>query len=175
MIRKKLFRGITFCAALGLIIAPAVSAHAESYGAGVTTSVLMDEYTDSAFSVKPEVYINSEEVNADDIKITSDGVYVSLEVVTEKMGDRLEGDISTEYYLRKNNMILMIDFANNKYVLNGVEHNTNMIKLDGKVYASLDFYEDVLNYPVEENGNSYLNSNSRIRGFIRIGNNWDDV
>ena len=332
MIRKKLFRGIPFALALGLMITPFVSAHAESYGTGVTKTIESDEI-DPGFMIKPEVFINNKQMNADDIKILNseayipleevalamgdrlegsyeysymlrksdkminmniaDGtyavngaesnikfevvdnvayapvkffsevlgynmefignsiyigeanvsagdvsmdlsvnpliddaimlnpeiyinsdrypdfgiminngkVYLPLEVVTEKMGDRLEGDISTQYYLRNNNMMLMIDFANNKYVLNGTENNCRMLTIGGKVYASLDFYKDVLNYPVKEDGNSfyigeiktpeilpntveggkwslenghwyYLNGESKVTGWVRDNNRW---
>ncbi len=336
MIRKKLFRGIPFALALGLMMTPFVSAHAESYGTGVTKSIESDEI-DPGFMIKPEVFINNKEMNADDIKILNseaclpleevalamgdrlegsyedsyilrksdkmikmniaddtyavngdkssvqfevvdnvayapvkffsevlgynmefignsiyigqadisydnaagdvnmdlsgnhliddammlnpeiyinsdrfpdfgaiinDGkVYLPLEVVSEKMGDRLEGDISTAYYLRKNNMMLMIDFVNNKYILNGSENNSRMLTIGGKVYASLDFYKDVLNYPVKEDGNSfyigeiktqenlpntveggkwslengnwyYLNGGHKVTGWVRDNNSW---
>ena len=328
MIRKKLFRGIPFALALGLIIAPAITAHAESYGTGLTRAI--DEDIDSGFMIKPEVFINNEEFSADNIEIISNGaylpleavafkmgdrlegsaddtymlrtndkmlimniknntyklngenntvqfyvkddvayapinffkevlgyemnldgnnvyfgqanenvsmdlsgdyliddtmmvnpeiyinsdrypdfgikihngeVYLPLEVVTEKMGDRLEGDFSTQYYLRKSSMMLMIDFMNNKYILNGVEHDTNMIRVGRKVYASLDFYKDVLNYAVKEDGNSfyigeikekevlpntiadgkwslengswyYLSGEKRATGWVRDNNKW---
>ena len=117
------------------------------------------------------------------------------------MGDRLEGDISTEYYLRKNNMMLVINFAENTYILNCTKHESKMITLGGQVYASLDFYKDVLNYSIKEDGNSfyigeikdkevlpntvsggrwisengnwyYSNGESRVTGWIRDNNNW---
>lgn len=334
MIRKKLFRGIPFTLALGLMITPAIAAYAESYGTGITKAI--DADIDLGFMIKPEVFINNEEISADDIQITSNGaclpleavafkmgdrlegsgeygymlrkndklikmnikdntyningvennvqfqeidnivyapvnffkevlgydinfvgnsiyigqanisdeaagnvnmdlsgdylidntmmvnpeiyinsdrypdfgvlvknekVYLPLEVVTEKMGDRLEGDISTQYYLRKSNMMLMIDFVNNKYVLNGTEYSADMTVMGGKVYASLDFYKDVLNYAVKEDGNSfyigeikekevlpntiadgkwslengswyYLNGGNRVTGWVRDNNSW---
>lgn len=335
MIRKKLFRGIPFCLALGLMIAPAAAAHAEAYGTGLTKSIESADI-DPGFMIKPEVFVNNQEMNADDVKILNNGaylpleaiafkmgdilegsaddaymlrtndkmlimdmkndtytlngvknkadfevvndtayapvsffndvlrykmefvgnsiyfgeanvsnentgevtmdlsgdhllddammvnpeiyinsdrypdfgirvqngkVYLPLEVVTEKMGDRLEGDIETEYYLRKDNMMLMIDFTNNKYVLNGASHDADMTVAGGKVYASLDFYKNVLNYAVKEDGNSffigeiksaeslpntvaggkwvsengswyYLNGESKVTGWVRDNNSW---
>lgn len=328
MIRKKLFRGIPFALALGLIIAPAVSAHAEMFGTGITKSigqdvdpgilinpevfinmneldsedvkilnndvylplekvavqmgnrlvgsyddsymlrksdkliqinikdntysvngeenetlfavvgetayapvkffkevlgynvefvgnniyfgqiditgdvVLSEDYLDDdAMMVNPEIYINSDKYPDSGVQIFDGKIYLPLEVVTEKMGNRLEGNFTTEYYLRNGNMMLVIDSVNNKYILNGEEHDTKMFILSGKVYASLDFYKDVLKYNVTEDGNSfnigevkkkevhadtiangkwsvengtwyYYNNGNKVTGWVRYKNNW---
>lgn len=160
-----------------------------------------DHLIDDAMLIMPEVYVNSEKYPEFDIKISDGQVYLPLEVITEKMGDRLEGDFTTEYYLRKNDSMLMIDFAENKYILNGVENTVVMIREGEKVYAPLSFYKDVLKYNVTENGNAfyigeikeeeklpntiqsgkwslengswyYLSNGNKVTGWVRADNKW---
>lgn len=167
----------------------------------VNMNLSEDYLIDDAMMVNPEIYINSDKYPDFGVRVHNGKVYLPLEAVTYKMGDRLEGDISTKYYLRKDNMMLVIDFANNQYILNGVEHKNDMITMGGKVYASLDFYRDVLNYAVKEDGNSfyigeikekevlpntiadgkwslengswyYLNGGNRVTGWVRHNNSW---
>ncbi|MGN0145256.1 MAG: stalk domain-containing protein [Clostridium sp.] len=160
-----------------------------------------DFLIDDAMMVNPEIFINSERYPDFGVQVHDGKVYLPLETVTAKMGDRLEGDFTTEYYLRKDNMMLVIDFSSNKYILNGVEHNEQMFNLGGRVYASLDFYKDVLKYTVTENGNIfnigevkekevfadtvadgkwslengvwyYYNDGNKVTGWVRYKNNW---
>ena len=157
MIRKKLFRGIPFCLALGLMIAPTVTAHAEAYGTGLTKSIESSDI-DPGFMIKPEVFVNNEEMNADDVKILNSGAYLPLEAIAFKMGDRLEGSAETSYMLRKNNIMLVMDIANDSYTLNGEKKNADFEVVDDTVYAPINFFKDVLGYNMEFVGNSiYFN------------------
>ena len=113
MIRKKLLRGIPFALALGLIIAPTVSANAEAYGTGMTKSI--GEDIDLGFMIEPEVFINNEKLSADEIEITSNGAYLPLESIAFKMGDRLEGSAEDSYMLRTNDKMLVMNIQNNIY------------------------------------------------------------
>lgn len=173
----------------------------ENANGEVNVDLSGDHLIDDAMMLNPEIYINSDKYPDFGVKVYDGKVYLPLETVTLKMGDRLEGDISTEYYLRKNNMMLVINFAENTYILNGKKHESKMITLGGQVYASLDFYKDVLNYSIKEDGNSfyigeikdkevlpntvsggkwvfengnwyYSNGESRITGWVRDNNNW---
>ncbi len=173
----------------------------ENANGEVNVDLSGDHLIDDAMMLNPEIYINSDKYPDFGVKVYDGKVYLPIETVTLKMGDRLEGDISTEYYLRKNNMMLVINFAENTYILNGKKHESKMITLGGQVYASLDFYKDVLNYSIKEDGNSfyigeikdkevlpntvsggkwvfengnwyYSNGESRITGWVRDNNNW---
>lgn len=173
----------------------------ENANGEVNVDLSGDHLIDDAMMLNPEIYINSDKYPDFGVKVYDGKVYLPLETVTLKMGDRLEGDISTEYYLRKNNMMLVINFAENTYILNGKKHESKMITLGGQVYASLDFYKDVLNYSIKEDGNSfyigeikdkevlpntvsggkwvfengnwyYSNGESRVTGWVRDNNNW---
>ena len=151
MIRKKLFRGIPFALALGLIIAPAITAHAESYGTGLTRAI--DEDIDSGFMIKPEVFINNEEFSADNIEIISNGAYLPLEAVAFKMGDRLEGSADDAYMLRTNDKMLIMDIKNNTYKLNGENNTVQFYVKDDVAYAPINFFKEVLGYEMNLDGN----------------------
>ena len=117
MIRKNLFRGIPFCLALGLMITPVISAHAEAYGTGLTKSAIKDEI-DPGFMIKPEIFVNNKELNSDDVKILNSEAYLPLEKVAFSMGDRLEGSYEDAYMLRKSDKMINMDIKNNKYRVN---------------------------------------------------------
>lgn len=160
MIRKNLFRGIPFCLALGLMITPVISAHAEAYGTGLTKSVI-HEKIDSNIMVKPEVFINSEEMKADDVRLSDFGACLPLEAVTFKMGDRLEGSYEDSYMLRKNDKMIKIDIKNYSYTVNGVKNQGYFNVIDNVAYAPIRFFNEVLGYNMEFSGNSlYIGTNN---------------
>lgn len=152
MIRKKLFKGIPFGLALGLMVAPVTSAYAEAYGTGLTKSIIGDE-VDPGFMVKPEVFVNNKEVNLDDVKIFNNGAYLPLEKVALSMGDRLEGSYEDGYMLRKNDKMINIDIKNNVYKINGMKSNVEFEVVDNIAYAPIRFFSDVLGYNMGYEGN----------------------
>ena len=161
MIRKKLFRGIPFCLALGLMIAPVTAAHAEAYGTGLTKSV-KDAEIDPGFIIKPEVFINNEEMKSDDVKILNSGVYLPLETIAFMMGDRLEGSSEDAYMLRKNDKMLIMDIVDDTYILNGAKNSADFEVVDNTAYAPVSFFKDVLGYKMEFVGNSIYFGESNI-------------
>ncbi|MDO5517698.1 MAG: hypothetical protein Q4F66_09075, partial [Clostridium sp.] len=68
----------------------------------------------------------------------------------------LEGDSTTEYYLRKDNMMLVVSYSEGKYYLNGAENQLKMMMSNGQVYVPVSFLTDVLKYTTEVDGNSTL-------------------
>lgn len=163
MLRKKLFRGIPFCLALGLMITPTIAAHAEAYGTGLTKSI--DNEIDPGFIIKPDVFVNNEKVNIEDIKILNSQAYLPLESIALKMGDRLEGSYEDSYTLRKNNIMLIMDINKDKYILNGIENNVEFEVVDKTVYAPVDFFREVLGYSMNYEGNSiYIGETPSLNG-----------
>ncbi|WP_455799525.1 stalk domain-containing protein [Clostridium butyricum] len=152
MIRKNLFRGIPFCLALGLMITPVISAHAEAYGTGLTKSAIKDEI-DPGFMIKPEIFVNNKELNSEDVKILNSEAYLPLEKVAFSMGDRLEGSYEDAYMLRKSDKMINMDIKNNKYRVNGIESNVKFEVIDNTVYVPIRFLSDVLGYNMGYEGN----------------------
>ena len=125
-----------------------------------------------------------------------------LETICEKMGNRLEGDESTQYFLRTADKFIVIRHNEDKYAVNGEEKELNSLRACGKIYVSLDFFKDVLGYEMKENGNSvyigqdapakaelpntipggtwskendswyYLNAGTKVTGWVRDNNTW---
>ena len=167
MLRKKLFRGIPFCLALGLMITPNITAYAEAYGTGLTKSI--DNEIDPGFIIKPEIFVNNEKINTEDIKILNSQAYLPLESIALKMGDRLEGSYEDSYTLRKNNMMLIMDINKDKYILNGVENNVEFEVVDKTVYAPVDFFKEILGYSMDYEGNSiYIGQSPNLNGNAAI-------
>ena len=155
MIRNKLYRGIPFFMALGLMMTPVVSAHAESYGTGLTKGIISEDI-DPGFTIKPEVFVNSEEINSDDIKIINGIAALPLEVISQKMGDLLIGSNEESYVLRKSDRLIIIIPSENKYILNGVENACEFTVEGDKTYAPYSFFNTVMAYDMSFEGNSII-------------------
>lgn len=108
---------------------------------------------DAGFAIKEEVYVNGEALEDSNIKIEDGKLYLPLELVTYKMGDRLEGSEEIAYYLRKDDMNLVINPSSKTYSLNMESHDLDCKVIDNIVYVSLDFIKNVLKYDVNVDGN----------------------
>lgn len=162
MIRNKLHKGIPFFVALGLMLTPVVSAHAESYGTGLTREIVANEDIDPGFMIKPEVFVNGEEISNSEIKIINNTAALPLETISYKMGDRLEGNNEDGYMLRKADKLIKIFPSDNKYIVNGVEHSCNFTVEGDKTYAPYSFFETVMSYSISLDGNSILFGTNNI-------------
>lgn len=166
MIRHKLIKGMGLC--LGLALAVGSIAHikpkAEAYGTGITKNSEHNlNNIDEEYLVSPEVFINAEQLNSSDVKVKDGTIYLPLETVTYKMGDILEGEASEGLTLRKEGL-LIINPSGNSYSVNGENKDSTFIVEDGKAYAPISFYKDVLNYMVFEDGNRFQIGNSKYIG-----------
>lgn len=133
------------------LAAPAVNAH---------TKTASDVEIDFTFAIKEEVYVNGEALEDSNVQIADGKLYLPLELVTYKMGDRLEGSEETGYYLRKNDKMLVITPSQKTYSVNMESHDLDCKVIDNTVYVTLDFIKNVLNYDVNTDGNvNYIGTN----------------
>lgn len=178
MIRNKLHRGIPFFVALGLMLTPVVSAHAEAYGTGLTREITANEDIDPGFMIKPEVFVNGEAISSDDIKILNNTAALPLETISQKMGDILEGNNEDGYMLRKSDKLIKIFPDENKYVVNGVENSCNFTIEGDKTYAPYSFFNTVMAYDMNTEGNSLLfgaNNNQCSQDVVLDGTALDNI
>ncbi|NME81586.1 copper amine oxidase N-terminal domain-containing protein [Clostridium sp. SM-530-WT-3G] len=174
MIRNKLHKGIPFFMALGLMMTPVVSAHAEAYGTGLTKAIV-NEDVDPGFTIKPEVFVNSEQINGDDIKIINGVAAFPLEVISQKMGDILEGSNDASYVLRKSDKLIVITPSENKYKVNGVEDNCEFTVVGDKTYAPYTFFDTVMGYDMSFEGNSIIFGETNTTGNVLDGTAFDNI
>lgn len=156
MIRNKLYKGIPLFMVLGLVLTPLTAVNAESYGTGITKQAVENDEIDPGFMIKPEVFVNGEEINSDEIKILNGTAALPLETIAFKMGDRLEGSNEFGYTLRKSDKFIRIIPSENKYIVNGEEDSCEFT-VDGETtYAPYTFFEKVMSYNMNLVGNSIL-------------------
>lgn len=174
MIRNKLHKGIPFFMALGLMMTPVVSAHAEAYGTGLTRGIV-NEDVDPGFTIKPEVFVNSEEINSDDIKIINGVAAFPIEVISQKMGDILEGSNDESYFLRKSDRLIVITPSENKYKVNGVEDTCEFTIEGDKTYAPYTFFDTVMGYSMSFEGNSVIFGKTNTDNTVLDGTAFDNI